>query len=170
MHLVNTHMQYLNHIRTLFKIVPILLCIGQPISLLATEDSDTLVESSYDKEALKKATARARSEMDYFLQVLKNKDADSFSVKVAVKDNWLEEHFWLTKVTFRNGNFQGFINNHPTMVKNVEFGQMYKIRKHKILDWMFTRKTYIHGGYTLDPLLETLSKKEADSIRKRLVR
>ena len=36
--------------------------------------------------------------------------------------------------------------------------------------WMYTRGDKIYGGYTIDPLLVTYPKEEADELRAKLVR
>ncbi|WP_264878953.1 DUF2314 domain-containing protein, partial [Escherichia coli] len=80
------------------------------------------------------------------------------------------EHFCLTEVTYSNGMFIGVISNDPGIVTNVEYGQEWKIKKEDISDWMYTRGDKIYGGYTIDPLLVTYPKEEADELRAKLVR
>lgn len=46
----------------------------------------------------------------------------------------------------------------------------WKIKKEDISDWMYTRGDKIYGGYTIDPLLVTYPKEEADELRAKLVR
>ncbi|HGC1664629.1 DUF2314 domain-containing protein, partial [Escherichia coli] len=48
--------------------------------------------------------------------------------------------------------------------------QEWKIKKEDISDWMYTRGDKIYGGYTIDPLLVTYPKEEADELRAKLVR
>ncbi|SRY16853.1 ydjO [Escherichia coli] len=72
--------------------------------------------------------------------------------------------------TFPNGMFIGVISNDPGIVTNVEYGQEWKIKKEDISDWMYTRGDKIYGGYTIDPLLVTYPKEEADELRAKLVR
>ena len=43
-------------------------------------------------------------------------------------------------------------------------------QKEDISDWMYTRGDKIYGGYTIDPLLVTYPKEEADELRAKLVR
>ncbi|MDZ9931073.1 DUF2314 domain-containing protein, partial [Escherichia coli] len=69
-----------------------------------------------------------------------------------------------------NGMFIGVISNDPGIVTNVEYGQEWKIKKEDISDWMYTRGDKIYGGYTIDPLLVTYPKEEADELRAKLVR
>ncbi|MEJ1555317.1 DUF2314 domain-containing protein [Escherichia coli] len=103
-------------------------------------------------------------------QVMNKKDADTFAVKAPITDHGRTEHFWLTDVTYSNGMFIGVISNDPGIVTNVEYGQEWKIKKEDISDWMYTRGDKIYGGYTIDPLLVTYPKEEADELRAKLVR
>ena len=120
-----------------------------------SEVSDTLVTGGYDKQAMSDAN---------------KKDADTFAVKAPITDHGRTEHFWLTDVTYSNGMFIGVISNDPGIVTNVEYGQEWKIKKEDISDWMYTRGDKIYGGYTIDPLLVTYPKEEADELRAKLVR
>jgi uncharacterized protein YegJ (DUF2314 family) len=138
-------------------------------SLLA-KDPDTLVRDGYDQKAMDSAISKARSETDKFILVLEKKNADTFSVKAPISENGQVEHFWLTDVIFKDGYFLGKIGNDPGIVTGIKIGQDWKIKKAEISDWMFTRGGKIHGGYTIDPLLPTMTKIEADSLRSKLVR
>lgn len=130
---------------------------------------ETLV-SSYDARAMEVAISTARGRVDDFVAVLRANDADSFSVKAPITDSHGTEHFWITDVSFKDGVFTGRIGNEPGIVKNVRFGQEWRIEKEKISDWMYMRGDKIHGGFTIDPLLGSYSKEEADALRARLVR
>ena len=134
------------------------------------KNPDTLVRGDYDVVAMDKAIARARSEVDVFIAVLKANDAESFSVKAPIKDENGTEHFWITDVAFVDGEFEGHVGNDPGIVKNVVLGQKWRIKKTEISDWMYVRAGRIHGGYTIDPLLASFDKAKSDDIRRRLVR
>lgn len=97
-------------------------------------------------------------------------DADSFSVKAPIADENGTEYFWITDVSFDDGKFKGVIGNDPGIVKNVKFGQEWEVEEDEISDWMFTRGDLIHGGFTIDPLLGSYPKEEADALRAKLVR
>jgi uncharacterized protein YegJ (DUF2314 family) len=124
----------------------------------------------YDEKEMERAIATARERMDEFLEVLKAKDADSFSVKAPITDENGTEHFWITDVTYAEGTFSGLIGNDPGIVKNVKMGQPWKVAEAEISDWMFMRGEMIHGGFTIDPLLESYPKEQADQLRSKLVR
>lgn len=139
------------------------------VSCEKSSEPDTLVKD-YDEGGMDAAIARARAEVDDFLAVLEKGEADSFSVKAPITDENGTEHFWLTDISFENGQFTGAVGNDPGIVKNVEFGQPWTIKKGEISDWMFTRGEKIHGGYTIDPLLDSYPQEEAEALRTKLVR
>lgn len=134
------------------------------------KDPETLVRENYDEKQMDQAIARARNETDAFLKVLAANDADSFSIKAPITDDNGTEHFWISDVKYQDGVFIGKIGNDPGVVKNVTYGQKWKVKKEDISDWMFMRGEKIHGGYTIDPLLGSWDKPKADAIRKQLVR
>ena len=126
---------------------------------------DTLVTSGYSESEMNAAIARAHGEIDFFLDALSNKSGTDFGVKAPVTDKGQTEHFWLTDVVYRDGQFEGKIGNDPGMVTNVKLGQPWKIRKEDISDWMFMRDDKMHGNYTMRPLLKTLPAEEAEMYR-----
>lgn len=154
----------MNHLRFLFTFA--VLCTAA----CAEKKPDTLVTGGYDQQAMDEAIARARRETGEFLKVLAAREANEFSVKAPITDSHGTEHFWITDVRFENGGFIGLIGNDPGVVKNVRYGQEWKVKTDEISDWMFVRGDRIHGGYTIDPLLHTMPKGEADDLRRRLVR
>jgi len=126
---------------------------------------DTLVKGGYDEAAMNAAIARARSEVDVFIPALEKREGTGFAVKVPVHDQGETEHFWLTDVTYRDGEFEGKVGNDPGIVTNVTFGQTMRIKKDDISDWMFLRDGKLHGNYTLRPLLERMDPDEAARYR-----
>lgn len=134
------------------------------------EKPDTLVTEGYDQQEMSAAIAHARRETDKFIEMLNKHDADSYAVKAPITDHGDTEHFWLTDITYADGVFTGKIGNEPGIVKNVQYGQEWKIKKADISDWMYTRGDKIYGGYTIDPLLSTYPEEEAAAMRARLVR
>lgn len=131
---------------------------------------ETLVTGGYDENAMNAAIARARSETGEFLKVLESGKADSFSVKAPITDKHGTEHFWITDIAFKDGVFHGKVGDEPGVVQNVKYGQDWTIKREEISDWMYMRGERIHGGYTIDPLLPTMSKAEAKELKSRLVR
>lgn len=126
---------------------------------------DTLVKSGYDEHEMNAAIARARSEVDSFIGELSKPTGTNHAVKAPIEDAGKTEHFWLTDVSFQNGEFKGTINNDPGIVRNVKIGQSWTIKKTAISDWMFMRDGKIYGNYTMRPLLKTMPADEAAKYR-----
>lgn len=138
----------------------LLCCVG------CSETPDTLVTSSdYDETEMKAAIDRARSTVDTFINELATPTGEDHAVKVAVKDNDDIEHFWMNDVSFRDGEFQGTINNEPGLVTNIKIGQSYTVKKDEISDWMFMRDSKMHGNYTMRPLLKTMPEEESAAFK-----
>ena len=127
--------------------------------------SGTLIEGGYDEKEMDAAIACARNEVEFFIGALARGNGTDFAVKAPIEDKGEIEHFWLTGVVYRKGEFEGVIGNDPGIVGNVKFGQTWIIKKSEISDWMFMREGKMHGNYTMRPLLKTLSEEEASRYR-----
>jgi len=93
-----------------------------------------LVRGGYDKQEIETANAHARTEVDVFIAALKlGKDSD-YAVKTSIEDRGEVEHFWLTEVLYRDGEFEGFIGNESGLVANVKLGQEWRLKKEQISD------------------------------------
>lgn len=125
---------------------------------------ETLIESGFD-EQMDAAITRARSEVESFITELSNPTGTHYAVKAPIEDDGKIEHFWLVDVSFKNGNFEGTINNDPGIVDNVTMGQKWTIKKAEISDWMFMRDGKMHGNYTMRPLLKTMPEDKAAKFR-----
>ena len=125
----------------------------------------TLVDSGYDESAMEAAIARARSEVDSFVAELANPTGTDHAVKAPIKDGDQTEHFWMTGLTFENGQFKGTIDNDPGVVTNVKIGQEWSLAKDEISDWMYFREGKMHGNYTVRPLLDGMADEEAEMYR-----
>ncbi len=125
----------------------------------------TLADSDYDEQEMEAAISKARSQVDRFIAELKNPTGKGHAVKAPIIDRGETEHFWLTGLTYRDGEFHGTINNDPGIVGNVKFGQQWSIKQAEISDWMFMRDGKMHGNYTLRPLLKTMPEDEAAALR-----
>jgi uncharacterized protein YegJ (DUF2314 family) len=95
-------------------------------------------------------------------------NGEDFSVKAPIEDDGEVEHFWLTDISYENGEFRGLIGNDPGIVDNVRFGDSWTIRKEDISDWMYMRGGKMCGNYTMRPLLKTLPADEAAMYREML--
>ncbi len=126
---------------------------------------ETLIDSGYDQQEMDAAIARARTEVDEFIRELSSPTGTNHAVKAPIEDGGETEHFWLNKVAYSNGKFEGIINNEPGIVKNVQLGQKWTIAKGEISDWMYMKDGKMYGNYTMRPLLKTMPKDQADALR-----
>ncbi len=143
----------------------IVLLLLLAVSGCGKSASDTLVKSGYDEQEMDAAIARARSEVDSFISELSRPTGTNHAVKAPITDAGETEHFWLTDISFQNGEFKGTINNDPVIVSNVKMGQTWTIKRNEISDWMFMRDGKMHGNYTMRPLLKTMPEDEAAQYR-----
>lgn len=122
---------------------------------------DTLAETGYDQHEMDAAIDRARREVGWFLSQMQTGHGSDWSVKVPIADGEKVEHFWLTSIAYKDGQFTGLVGNDPGVVSNVSFGDERTVSWSQISDWMFVRDGKIHGNYTMRPLLKTLPPEKA---------
>lgn len=143
----------------------LLVVLVMAISACGGGKPDTLVEGGYSEAEMASAIARARKEVDVFISTFESRDGSDFAVKVPIEDGDKTEHFWLTDISYGDDEFEGKIGNDPGVVSNVSFGQVVKVPKREISDWLFMRGGKMHGNYTLRPLLATMPEADADYYR-----
>jgi len=145
---------------------PIVLAFLIVVLASCTRDApETPVRNGYDQQEMDAAIAKARSEVDAFIQALTTGQGTDFSVKATIADGDKVEHFWLTNVVYSDGKFAGLIGNDPDFVMNVTFGDRITLDKNEISDWLFMRDGKMHGNYTLRPMLATMPKEQAAQYR-----
>jgi uncharacterized protein YegJ (DUF2314 family) len=147
---------------TLSLVFLILVCCS------CSKSPETLVKGDYDEQEMDAAIARARSEVDSFIAEMMKGNGTNFAVKAAIEDKGETEHFWLSDIVYRNGKFEGVIDNEPGIVTNVKSGQKWTVKKSEISDWMFMRDGKMYGNYTMRPLLKTMPEEEAAKFRSML--
>ena len=148
------------------KTYPTLLLVCVILATCSCSKSpQTLIKDGYDEQEMDAAIARARSEVDSFIEEMSKGAGTDFAVKVPIEDKGETEHFWLTNIAYRKGKFEGVIGNEPGIVTNVKSGQKWTVKKSEISDWMFMRDDKMYGNYTIRPLLKTMSEEEAARFR-----
>ena len=120
-----------------------------------------------DNPAMKQAFARARSELDGFLERARNPGSDErgFSVKIPVRQGGHTEYFWITPFRESGGRFQGTVSNRPDYVRNVRKGQTIMFSRADIVDWMYLKGSAMHGNYTTCALMVGRPAAEAAEFR-----
>jgi len=122
-----------------------------------------------DNPAMIRAFARARSELDGFLQRARNPGAgeQGFAVKIPVRHGGHTEYFWIAPFQEDGDRIKGRINNRPQYVRNVTKGQTVAFSRADIVDWMYLKGSTMHGNYTACALLADRPAAEAVEFRNR---
>jgi uncharacterized protein YegJ (DUF2314 family) len=129
------------------------------------QEPETLIRGGFDQKEMDKAIAKSKKEIDSFIKELAKPKGENHAIKVPITDKNGTEFFWLTEVKFKDGTFEGTINNDPGIVKNVKIGERRKVKKADVADWLFMRDGKMHGNYTVRPLMKTMPKEEAEWLR-----
>jgi uncharacterized protein YegJ (DUF2314 family) len=141
------------------------------LSLLAgCSPQDRVINVEDDDPAMVAAIAKARSTLPQFWQAFAKpaRGESEFSLKVKITDKKGTEHFWANDIERRGGKTLGTINNDPSIVASVKFGDRIEIPEADISDWFYMRDGKMVGNRTLIPLLRTLPAKEAAAYRELL--
>jgi uncharacterized protein (TIGR03067 family) len=130
---------------------------------VAEEQQPPPVKVAAEDPRMAAAIADARANMEGFLAALANPlpSQRSFSVKVAIKDGDRTEHLWLAPIRLENGQFVGRVNNEPTIVKTVKFGEEISVAKGDISDWIYIDDQKMVGGYTARALMSAADEPTA---------
>ena len=126
---------------------------------------DIVMVADDDKE-MNAAMDKARTSVDNFIKVFqKQKPTQSdFGIKTAIHDGTKVEHFWVQVMSFDGRQFEGTISNDPTIVKTVKSGDVVKVEKNAVEDWMYVEKRKLVGGYTVRVLRDRLSAAERKAL------
>lgn len=133
------------------------------------QEPETLIRDGFDQKEMDKAIARAQKEIDSFIKELAKPKGENHAIKVPITDKNGTEFFWLTQVKFKDGTFEGTVNNEPGIVKNVKMGERRKVKKANVADWLYLRDGKMYGNYTVRPLMKTMPKEEVEWLRSILV-
>jgi uncharacterized protein YegJ (DUF2314 family) len=127
-------------------------CSGQN-----TKSSDPVVYAKAKDPELEKAKQDALSKLDYFINSFNAHSNDTtyqYSLKVDFVDNGEHEHMWIFLNKIINEQFQGLLENEPQIVKNIKFGDIVRVTKDQIEDWiiMDSKTNNWEGGYSVKVL------------------
>lgn len=153
---------------TRLPILPLALAslLGIILPVPASADDPTVMVSGDDPE-MNAAISRARATLPGFWQKFAEHPANEkdFSVKLAISDGQLTEHFWCGPVEKNGDGYACAIANEPQDVKTVEYGQRMTIDPAIISDWMYMRDGKIVGGETIRVLLPRMNEDEAAQVK-----
>jgi uncharacterized protein YegJ (DUF2314 family) len=155
--------------RSLFAVLFAILSSGAVTVSLAQSDDKTISVSEDDPE-MNAAIAKARTNLNTFWQKRANpsQGEQGFSLKLALTDGGLVEHFWCVEIEGDASDSTCVISNDPQSVMTVKLGERIKVDNTKISDWMYLKDNKIVGGQTIRVLLKSLPADEAESLRAQL--
>lgn len=119
--------------------------------------------------AMEAAFNEARATVDEFLAMLANPPPQTrgHGVKIRVTEAGKTEFIWVTGLERQGNGVSGRIANEPRSVSKVRMGQVVKIERSEIYDWMYLddEKQRMFGNFTLCALLSRESPEEAAKAR-----
>jgi len=151
-------------------IVPLLMagCAAQRVEHpIAREIRDTDVSHGVYRiedrdERMREAVAQARKTVPEFIAALTHpaKGQYDFEVKKPFVKNGDVEHIWLSGVVYDGRRFHGLVDNHPSKITGLNFGDRVSVNPDEITDWAFVDHGKLRGGYTIRCLCRELSPKQ----------
>lgn len=145
--------------------------VGACVAYKPTDFIDAILDRFYGltvtvgsgDAAMAAAIERARRELPGVLvRFLAGEFRDAFfSVKVEIKDGAAIEYFWLSEVTYADGQFHGIIDGTPECVTNVREGTRWSVPQSEVVDWMYSPDGKLYGNYTLRAALSAMPPEEA---------
>ena len=134
----------------------------------ASRDDDPIIDVRADDPDVLRARERARREIDDVMARHRASPLQELSVKVPITDGINVEQVWLANVTYEDGVFSGTIDNDVGRVTTRRAGDVVRVKKEEISDYMYEENGKIRGNYTLRALLDRLPPDEAEMWRAKL--
>jgi uncharacterized protein YegJ (DUF2314 family) len=107
------------------------------------------------------AVSEAQERFPEFIKAMKKRGPkDTFCVKVPFTDTEEEdaykEFMWISVREVSDTHITGRLDNEPTHVKSIRLGQLVRIPRHKLNDWLYVINEEMTGGFTLKLLNDQL--------------
>jgi len=146
-----------------------ILAVAVIVTAGCSRKPETLT-NKYDEKKMEQAIVDARATFDEFVARFHSPQPGdtAFNVKVKIEDEHGIEHFWVGDLMLDAEPFSGKIGNEPGVVKKVKFGQAYTFARSDVSDWMYISNGKMQGNYTLRVELESMPRKEADALKKKI--
>ena len=116
---------------------------------------DKVVSVKNDDEKMNSAIVLAKKKQEFFFANYKTIKNDGYSLKFEIKtDDNNTEHIWFTPISVDGDDIMAKCANDPNNVKGLKVGQIIKLNKKDISDWMIVVGNRCYGGYTIKVLTE----------------
>ena len=119
-------------------------------------NAQDIINVAPDDPEMLEAVQQARESVDDFIQALnENEDEQTgFAVKRKFTQGDQVEYMWLTDVRYKDGIFDGQLDNDPRDLTNVQAGERFQVNKEEIWDWIIFTEDGMVGGYSVKLLLK----------------
>jgi uncharacterized protein YegJ (DUF2314 family) len=102
---------------------------------------------------LTQAIERARRELPTFEQALaKGSTDDRFAVRGMFGTGAQREYLWIANPITDGSYFVGRLDQTPVLNRDLKAGQVVRVRRADVVDWLMIRNGRREGGYTEDVL------------------
>jgi uncharacterized protein YegJ (DUF2314 family) len=132
---------------------------NRPAPVVYAPQSDSLMNA---------AVLRAKAELGFFESIAKSPlpTQTGLGVKVAIPHAGGEEHLWLGSPIFEADSVVGRVEDEPLYVKTLKRGELVRVDKDAVTDWMYLDSNRLRGGYTIRVAIERLPEDQKQEQRK----
>lgn len=130
--------------------------------VIEREGEPDIYNTDSDDAEMNEAIDQSRATFKDFSAAFDNRKPTQayFSIKMAFPTETGSEHIWLSDVTKTKETFYGKIDNLPTEVTSVQFGQIIEIDPSKISDWFYVDNGKLIGGLTIRVVRDRMTPEE----------
>ncbi|WP_179611796.1 YegJ family protein [Rhizobium leguminosarum] len=164
------------------NIISILSMLGLSVLIIPTElalATDNVQLIAPGDPAMAKAHEKSKSELDGFLEKLRNPPAgtENYSIKLGFTDKAKGvalttdqmapnvEFMWVYQIKASGDHFTALLSDTPEYIRNIKPDDRVEFAKSDIFDWMYTENGKVKGNYTACPLLLAGPKEQLDQYR-----
>ena len=119
------------------------------------EKKDKVIHVDSEDIKMNQAIKAAKKSLDFFFNNYKTMKNDGYSLKFSIPtDNNDTEHIWFNPKAVDGDEITAQCANDPDNVSNLKAGDIVKLNKKDISDWMIIVGDKCYGGYTIRVLVE----------------
>ena len=125
-------------------------------------DEPAIIQVAEDDKEMNDAIEKAKKTLNKFRSAISsnNGDLSSFSLKARFETPEGVEHIWVSGISIKNNEYYGTVSNVPANIPSIKEGDLIKVPKEIISDWMYVDSVKLVGGYTLRLLRKRMTEKE----------
>ena len=134
-------------------------------------DAAPVLHAEQNDPEINAAIERARAELGTFEAAFNapKPTQTKFGVKVALPHAGGVEHIWLAEPRMEIDSVLGIVEQTPAYATQAKRGDLVRINRSAISDWMFLEDGSLRGGYTMRVAIERLPESERDEQRRAIV-